>query len=365
MIQNGFEIVGVSSAGTEMADVERDEGIRTVVVEMSRSITPFKDLGSLFRLYRLIRKEKPDIVHSHTPKAGLLTMLAAKAAGVKFRLHTVAGLPLMETKGFTRQLLEFIEKIVYACATKVYPNSMGLYDFIIENKLTKSKKLKVIANGSSNGIDTEFFNPDKFSEKEKSALKKELGINDNDFVFVFVGRMVGDKGINELVKAFSLLNSKDKRSKLLLVGPFEDELDPLKPETKSAIENTAEIIFTGFQPDVRLYFSISDCLAFPSYREGFPNVVMQAGAMGLPGIVSNINGCNEIVEHQKNGLIVPVKNISELENAMETMMNDSQLYNHTKENSRKMICQRFEQKVVWNEILNEYKTILNSSAKTN
>lgn len=358
MNSNGFEIIGVSSSGTEMADVERDEGIRTIIVEMSRRITPVNDFKSLIKLYRLIKKEKPEIVHSHTPKAGLLAMMAARAAGVKIRLHTVAGLPLMEATGSTRKLLESVEKLVYLCSTKVYPNSKGLYDFIVQNKFTKTSKLKVIGNGSSNGIDTAHFNPANVSEEKKVSLKNSLEISESDFVFVFVGRMVGDKGINELVEAFINLKSKFKQAKLLLVGPFEEELDPLKPKTIQTIESTPEILFVDFQPDVRPYFAISDCLAFPSYREGFPNVVMQAGAMGLPSIVSDINGCNEIIEEGQNGLIIPAKNVAELENAMVRMISDSELFHKTKSNSRTMICERFEQKVVWEALLKEYRDLL-------
>lgn len=355
MSESGFEVVGVSSKGQELEDVKNDENIRVVALEMARTISLFSDLKSLWNFYKLCKKEKPNIVHSHTPKAGIIGMLGAKLAGVPIRLHTVAGLPLMEEKGIKRKILDFVEKLTYACATKVYPNSKGLYDFILENKFTSAKKLKVIGNGSSNGIDTIHFNPNQISEEQKENLKKSLGIQPEDFVFIFVGRIVKDKGINELISAFSNLKLETLNLKLLLVGDYERDLDPLLPETEKIINTDPNIIFTGFQKDVRPYFAVSDCLVFPSYREGFPNVVLQAGAMGLPSIVSDINGCNEIIINQKNGIIIPVKNTEELTQAM---LLNSEKYQALKKESRNMITSKYEQKVIWNEILKEYNTLL-------
>src|SRR5690554_2851562 len=206
MSENGFEVIGVSSSGKELEEVNKQEGIRTISIEMSRKITPIKDFRALWRFYKLCKKEKPTIVHSHTPKAGIIGMLGAKLAGVPIRLHTVAGLPLMETTGNKRKLLDFVEKLTYSSATKVYPNSKGLYDFILENNYTTKNKLKVIGNGSSNGIDTSLFSPDGITEEAKNTLRTKLNLSADDFVFVFVGRLVGDKGINELVSAFKRIS---------------------------------------------------------------------------------------------------------------------------------------------------------------
>ncbi|MCQ9638297.1 glycosyltransferase family 4 protein [Chryseobacterium sp. WG14] len=356
-----FDVKGVSSSGKELDEVKNDEGIEVIAIDMSRQITPIKDIKSLWSTYKLLKKEKPNIVHTHTPKAGIVGMLAAKLAGVPHRLHTVAGLPLMEATGTKRKVLDFVERLTYSSATMVYPNSKGLYEFIVQNKYTDQYKLKVIGNGSSNGIDTTFFSPEQISDTQKELLKKELNIEDTDFVFVFVGRLVGDKGINELITAFSDVSRNVEsryRAKLLLVGPLEQELDPLHPDTLKEIENNKDIISVGFQKDVRPYFAIADVLTFPSYREGFPNVVMQAGAMELPSIVSNINGCNEIIIEDQNGIIVPVKNNGKLKEAMERMITDKDYYQHLKKNARSMIQSRYEQSVVWNALLNEYKTLI-------
>lgn len=356
-----FEVIGVSSPGKELAEVKKDEEVEVMEIDMSRKITPVKDIISLWNTYQFLKREKPQIVHTHTPKAGIVGMLAANLAGVPHRLHTVAGLPLMESAGFKRKVLELVEKLTYASANMVYPNSKGLYDYILKHNYTDKYKLKVIGNGSSNGIDTSFFSPDQVSEAQKELLRKKLSIKNEDFVFVFVGRLVGDKGINELVKAFSLLNkTKDAghHFKLLLVGPLEQELDPLSEDILNQIKNNPDIIDAGFQKDVRPYFAISNVLAFPSYREGFPNVVMQAGAMGLPSIVSDINGCNEIIVEDQNGVIVPVKNTEKLSHAMERMKLDTAYYQKLKINARSMIESRYEQSEVWNAILSEYKKLI-------
>ena len=364
MASNGFDVKGVSSEGEELREVHENEGIAVEAITMSRKITPFQDLKSLWEMWNFLRKEKPQIVHTHTPKAGIIGMLAARLAGVPHRLHTVAGLPLMEAIGTKRKILNFVEKLTYSSATRVYPNSKGLYDFILQNNFTQSNKLKIIANGSSNGIDTTFFSPDQVTELERVTLREKLNIQPDNFVFVFVGRIVSDKGINELIKAFSELQAAENNEpagiKLLLVGGLENDLDPLNPETLAEINQNKDIISVGFQQDVRSFFAIADALVFPSYREGFPNVVMQAGAMGLPSIVSDINGCNEIIIEGENGLIIPSKNVEKLKEKMLTLAKDKNLYTKLKGNSRRMIENRYEQSVVWNALLEEYEGLLQS-----
>ncbi len=357
-----FEVVAISAEAERLESYAKKEGVRFFPLELTRKITPVKDIVAVFKLYRFLKKEKPSIVHTHTPKAGIVGMMAAWLAGVPNRMHTVAGLPLMETSGLKRLILNFVEKATYGFATKVYPNSKGLYDFIVAEKLAKPEKLKILGQGSSNGIDTAYFNTELYNQKAKIKLREELNIPETAFVFVFVGRLVGDKGINELVEAFAKLNSEFiiQNSKLLLVGPFEGGLDPLKPETISAIESNPNIISIGYQNDVRPYFAASDALVFPSYREGFPNVVMQAGAMGLPSIVSDINGCNEIIIPNVNGLIIPSKNTEALEEAMQLLSSDFELYNRFKSNARIQITSRFERQKFWNALLEEYRKCINN-----
>lgn len=352
-----YAVTAISSDEPILERLGKQQGVAVFNVEMTRKITPLQDLKAVWQLYNYFRREKPFIVHTHTPKAGTVGMLAAKLAGVPNRLHTIAGLPLLEATGSKRKLLNLVEKATCHCATMIYPNSHGLKEIIIREQFCKPGKLKVIGNGSSNGINTAHFNPDHFSENDKIVLRANLGITPEDFVFVFVGRLVGDKGINELVAAFQNLNTIGLPVKLLLVGPQEDDLDPLQPQTLHQINSNSNIVSVGFQHDVRAYFAISDVLVFPSYREGFPNVVMQAGAMGLPSIVTDINGCNEIVIEGENGIIIPAKDEQAIFNAMEKMLKDSVLLEKMKQNARSMIVSRYEQEVVWKAILAEYEKL--------
>lgn len=358
MAENGFEVIGISSSGDALSEVAKYEGVRTIPIEMSRTISPLKDLKSVWELYKVFRKEKPLIVHTHTPKAGTVGMLAAKLAGVPHRLHTVAGLPLLVSKGKKRKLLDFVEKKTYTWATKVYPNSYGLYEIILQNKYTTKDKLKVIGNGSSNGIDTSYFDPQLISEEVKTKLKTTLGITANDFVYVFIGRIVKDKGINELVQSFDSINKENPQTKLVLVGDFEKDLDPLKQETEKIIDENSDILLVGYQKDIRPYLAIADVFTFPSYREGFPNVLMQCCAMGIASITTDINGCNEIIEDGINGIIIPTQNQEKLFEKMKYLYQKEEIRKQLASNSRKKILDKYERQFIWNEILKEYYSLI-------
>lgn len=364
MSENGFEVIGVSSSGKSLQEVTDKEEVRTVAIEMTRKITPLKDFKALIQLIRLMRKEKPDIVHTHTPKAGLLGMLASRFTKVPNRLHTIAGLPLMESTGVKRSVLLIVEKITYLCATKLYPISYGIKEFVIKENLTAPSKLKVLKQGSSNGVDLQRFDPTRITNDIKNNLRNALGIINEDFVFLFVGRVVGDKGVNELVEAFKKIQTNIPnrinvtKVHLVLVGNEEKELDPLRFETKKEIESNPNIHAVGYKTNVEEYFAIADVLTFPSYREGFGNVTAQAGAMELPAIVSDISGSNEIIEDGVNGLIIPPKDTLALFTAMQKIMLDIDLYYKIKQNTRKMIVSRYDQKEVWKALLQEYKALL-------
>lgn len=359
-LNESYEVIAVSGEDAHLENVAKREGVRTVNVPMQRAIRPLQDLVSLWQLYRLFKKEKPQIVHSITPKAGLLSMVAAKMAGVPIRIHTFTGLIFPSKQGMLQQLLIAMDRLLCWAATTIIPEGKGVKNDLVAYKIT-SKPLAVLAKGNVNGIDTNYFSPEAIPAKEKENLKNQLHIQPTDFVFVFVGRLVGDKGINELVGAFGKLEMGDwglrKGIKLLLVGPFETDLDPLKTETLKAIQTNPNIIAVGFQQEVRSYFAIANALVFPSYREGFPNVVLQAGAMELPSIVSNINGCNEIIKEDYNGLLIPAKDSNAVYDAMKKMVEDKALCQKLKANSRQLIVDNYEQKVVWNAILNEYKKL--------
>lgn len=352
-----YEVIAVSAEKERLAKYGTKNKVRTFWVEMTRAITPLEDMKALVRLYKFFKREKPLIVHTHTPKAGIVGMLAGKLAGVPIRLHTVAGLPLLETKGNKRKILDWVEAFTYRLATRIYPNSFELKKIIVDLGYAESQKLKVLGKGSSNGIDTAYFDPSQFTQEENFKLKSKLGIPKEDFTFIFVGRIVSEKGINELVLSFLELHKSKPDTSLLLVGPFEQELDPLAPEVFQLIKSHPKIFTTGYQEDVRAYFSISDVLTFPSYREGFPNVVMQANAMGLPAIVSDINGCNEIIQEGINGMIIPVKNRDALLNSMKENIENIALRSKLAQNARKLIQINYERNLYWEILLKEYKEL--------
>jgi len=363
MQQHGCKVIMISSNLAKLAKVSNEEGCDYFAISMTRRITPFKDARALYKLFRLMRQHQPNIVHTHTPKAGILGMLAGLLAGVKVRMHTVAGLPLMEARGLKRAVLATVERITYLCATRIYPNSIKLSGYLQRHHFCKPQKLKVLGQGSSNGIDVEYFSIDENILLEKGVLANRYGIGPGNFVYVFVGRMVADKGINELVKAFLNLYAQHNALRLLLVGPFEDELDPLKNDTKTAIRDCPGILHVGYQHDVRPWLALAQVLVFPSYREGFPNVPMQAGCFNLPCIVTDINGCNEIIIDGVNGLIVEPKNTHMLQQAMERMYTDANFVKSCAKNARDIIVSSYNNKLIWHEMLREYRTLAGVEVK--
>ena len=275
MFSEHYEVVAVSSPDKELKWIEEREGVRTIPLKMARNIELWTDIKALWKMIRVMKKEKPYIVHSITPKAGLLSMLAAKICGVPVRMHTYTGLVFPTATGHKQKILIWMDKLLCACATYINPEGQGVANDLKKFKITK-KPLHII------GIDAEYW-------KRKNEGNNNLTeVEGKPFTFVFVGRIVGDKGINELIEAFKRL--KPNSARLLLVGPYEEELDPVKAETKSEIDNNPNIEWVGMQSDVRPFYEHANAFVFPSYREGFPNTVLEAGAMELPCIVTDING---------------------------------------------------------------------------
>lgn len=348
-----FDILAVSSSGKELHDVKNDELVRTRIVNMTREFTLLKDLISLLRMIKLFREEKPIIVHSHTPKAGIVSMLAGKICGIPIRLHTVAGLPLMEAAGLKRTILLIVEWVTCMCATRVYPNSIGLRDFLIEVVRVPENRLRVLGNGTSNGVDTKYFKLTPSISRKSVALQHDFGLN-ACFTFVFIGRIVRDKGVEELIDAFVKLTDEKPNVRLLIVGQEEPVTDPLSLRTKGLLQANKKIISAGYIDDIRPILGFSDCLVLPSYREGFPNVVLQAGCMGVPSIVSNINGCNEIITHGCNGFIVEPKSKSSLYDAMKTFASDSIMLRAMATKCREGVIDKFDRDEFHQILLNEY-----------
>ena len=352
MLYKYYNVLAVSSPGDDMETIEEREGVRTIAIPMERRISLIKDFISLIRLIVLFAKERPDMVHSITPKAGLLSMLAAWITRVPVRMHTFTGLVFPTATGKMQKLLIAMDRLTCFCATHINPEGEGVKRDLVNYNIT-SKPLHIIANGNVNGIDLEYFDKTPEVVEKACSYKKE-----GTFTFCFVGRMVRDKGINELVHSFLRLYQKDERVRLLLVGPFEKELDPVLPEVEEHILHHPGICYMGYQNDVRPFLVASDALVFPSYREGFPNVVIQAGAMGLPAIVTDINGCNEIVLPDLNGVIIPSKDEQALYESMKYFASHPVEVERMAANARPLIASRYEQRIVWNALLDEYKSII-------
>lgn len=346
----GYDMVAVTSPGPELDELRDKDGFHCVEVPMQRHISVVNDLKSLIRMISVFRKEKPQVVHSMTPKAGMICMVAAWLTRVPVRIHTFTGLVWPTATGLKRKILMMTDWLTCACATHVIPEGQGVLNDLKNGGITK-KPMKVLGYGNVRGVDMELFSPARFK-----ATK-----NPDVFTFVFVGRIVGDKGINELVEAFVKLHDKHKNTRLVLVGKYEHELDPVSGKTRKLIDTNDGIDACGpkYGDDLLQMYVDADCFVMPSYREGFPNTVLEAGAMGLPSIVTDINGSREIIENEKNGLIVPSKNADALYNAMERMLTNDKARGIMKSNARSMIASRFERGFVQKCQIEFYERILN------
>lgn len=348
-----YDVVAVSTPGDELNEIAQREGVRTVGVPMTRPISPINDLVSLLRLVKTFLRERPDMVHSITPKAGLLSMIAAWICRVPVRMHTFTGLVFPTATGLKQRVLMLTDRITCACATHIVPEGEGVKYDLQHYGITR-KPMNVLGYGNVRGVDMAHYC------RTAEVMAKADGIRQSDvFTFVFVGRIVRDKGIGELVDAFSRLNKEISGTLLLLVGYYEDT-DPLDDAVRQEIDNNPAIVMAGRQTDVRPWYAASDALAFPSYREGFPNVVLEAGAMGLPSIVTDINGSREIISEGENGVIVPAHDADALYEQMRRMVRDQSFTARLAANSRRMVAERFDKRFVEKCLLDYYEEVINS-----
>ena len=365
-----YDVIGVASDTGLLKRVEDREGIKVINVPMHREISLIYDFRSLLSLIKLFHKERPDILHCNTPKGSLLGLIAGKITGVPHRVYTVTGLRYQGVKGLFRFVLKTMERISCACATKVIPEGEGVLHTLQVDKITR-KPLSVLYFGNINGIDTNYYAlPKKHQDEEMQNQRPNnsreiLGYSSSDFVFVYVGRMVRDKGLNELAGAMSKLSHEvlPQKIKLLMVGSFEKS-DPVNPSTEFYFKSSPEVKFVGWKDDIRPYLAAADTLVFPSYREGFPNVPMQAGAMGLPCIVTNINGCNEIIRDNLNGKIIQVKSEQALYNTMKWFVLHPEEVKRMSHNSRGFITSRYKQEDVWKATLKMYNNLFTDKTKS-
>ena len=365
-----YDVIGVASDTGLLKKVEEREGIKVINVPMHREISLIYDFRSLLSLIKLFHKERPDILHCNTPKGSLLGLIAGKITGVPHRVYTVTGLRYQGVKGLFRFVLKTMERISCACATKVIPEGEGILHTLQVDKITR-KPLSVLYFGNINGVDTNYYALPKNHQDEEmqnqcpNNSREILGYSSSDFVFVYVGRIVRDKGLNELAGAMSKLSHEvlPQKIKLLMVGSFEKS-DPVNPSTEFYFKSSPEVKFVGWKDDIRPYLAAADTLVFPSYREGFPNVPMQAGAMGLPCIVTNINGCNEIIRDNLNGKIIQVKSEQALYNTMKWFVLHPEEVKRMSYNSRGFITSRYKQEEVWKATFEMYNNLFTDKTKS-
>jgi len=340
-LQKKYEVLALSSPGPELTTIAQREGVRTIAVPMERQIALCKDIVALVRLIRVFRHERPTAVHSITPKAGLLCMLAAWLTRVPVRIHMFTGLIWPTATGVKRALLIATERLTIFCATHVIAEGEGVKTDL--NTITK-KQIDVLGYGNIRGIDLDYYQP----------LERNWTTSNH---FLYIGRIVNDKGIRELITAFTSYYASDPTAQLTMVGTME-QANGISDDLQQTILTHPGIHFMGQQSDVRPFYQTANCLILPSYREGFPNVVLEAGAMALPCIVTDINGSKEIVVNEQTGLIVPSHDSQALLKAIQQIATQPQQAYQMGQQARKRIAHRWEKGFVQQCLLDYYQKAL-------
>ena len=311
----GYETYLMAPNHHRVIDYCQKEECIHLPLDLEREISPLKDLKALFQVIKHLRNINPDIVNFGTPKISLLGIIAAKLLGVKNRIYTCRGFRFEHESGMKKKILVCMEKITASFANRVICISNSVRDLGIKNSIFSENKSLVIHKGSSNGIDLERFNPSNITATQIANLKTELGYSESHFIYGFVGRLIDRKGINELYEAFVNLHKNNNSLRLLMVGPVEKS----QIRDLNLIENMRQhpgILFVGTQSNVPLYLSIMNVFCLPAWWEGFGNVSLQAAAMGLPVIATDVTGSKDAVSIDFNGLLIPLKSVPDLENAM-------------------------------------------------
>lgn len=349
-----YDMVYISSPGKEH-EIMRADGIRTEEIFIARPISPLQDIITLWKLFCFFRKEKPAIVHSVTPKAGLLSMTAAWLARVPVRIHTFTGLLFPWRGGVMHHILKLTDKITCLFATNINPEGKGVRNDLQKFNITR-KSMPILGHGNIRGVNLEKYAP----KGTRVQSRQSLNIPEDAFVFAFTGRLVKDKGINELVAAFVKLADKYPTAHLLLIGPQEPELDPLTAETQESIAGHPNIHSPGSCSNVPEMLEAADAFVFPSYREGFPNALLEAQAMSLPCIATNICGCNEIITDADNGLLIPSRDEDALHQAMKSIISmPAEARTLMGNSARKQIEEKFTAAFVAQNLHHYYQQLLN------
>jgi len=358
MKDRGFEVHAISSPGPLLDSFARREEVPVHAVPMERRITPIADVRSLLALYRLMRTLRPEIVHAHTPKAGLLGMLAARLACVPVRIYQIHGLPLMTALRWKRWVFRRCDRTACRLADRVYGVSRSICQAVLEERLCHPKKIGVLKNGSVNGVDAQGrFNPANVSAHVKTAVRDRYRIPRDATVLGFVGRIVRDKGVLELVEAWELLRDEFPRLQLMMVGPFESR-NAIAPELQTLIHADPRIHTTGFVEDTQRFYATMDLLLFPSHREGFGVSAIEANAMELPVVATRIPGCMDAVADGESGALVPAHNARALAEATRRYLLDPELRKQHGLSGRKRVLRDFRPQDIWEALAREYDQML-------
>jgi len=355
----GFEVVLVATPTSLLWEFGEQNNIDVFGIPMARKISPWSDIKALWLLIKLIREQKPDIVNAGTPKAGLVGMLAACFAHVPVRIYQLRGLRFETTVGFRRSVLTLTERIAARCAHKIVCNSKSLCQTFLNHHLAPPQKLIVLGHGSSNGVDPERFLPSHSLLADAARLRNELGIPNNARVLGYVGRFTKDKGIVELIETYDQILQTYPNTHLLLVGDFENG-DPVPPKVRERIISDPQIKYTGFVRDVAAYYHIMDVLLFPSYREGLPNVPLEAAVAGIPTIGFKTTGVVDAVKDGETGILVSLGDINALSHATLQLLSDSKLRRRLGLNAQKWVLANFKPEDVWQNWIEFYSQCLHN-----
>lgn len=356
-----FDVCAISHHQDLLKGFADCEEIRYKHFPIRREISPLSDFVNMLRFLLFFLREKPYVVHGNTPKASMLSMVAAWLTNIPVRIYMCHGLRYQSATGKTRKVLMNFERLSCFCANTVICVSNGVKDQLIKDGLCKPDKTKVIFHGTAGGIDTKYFC--RGHEYSMEAVS-QLEIPADSFVFTFVGRLVRDKGLNELIIAFNKLQSENKDVFLLLIGEREQSLDPVSNETLDIIEANNHIFELGRQNDIRPYLSISSALVLPSYREGVGQVLLEAGCMGVPSIASDIIGCNEVIIPGVNGELIPSHDSDALYQKMKDWVNNPDKIRLMAKTCRNTIVERYDQEKVWKAYLDEYLSYIQDEKRT-
>lgn len=360
LTDSGAKVSVISSEGELSDTLQMIKGCIFQPVPIAREIRFFADIATLVTLWKLFRKEQFHIVHSTTPKAGLLCAIAAKLAGIPVCVHTYTGQPWVTMKGIKKALVKYSDKLVAWFNTRCYTDSFSQREFLIKNKIVREHKLQVIGNGSLAGVNTERFCRNNFSDENKTKLKESLGISDSTKILLFVGRVTAEKGIFELIDAVNMLLKSAHDVVLLVVGPFELYNEEMV-RTYAQQHVGDKVIFTGFQEKPESFMAISDLLCLPSYREGFGTVVIEAAAMQLPTVGTRIYGLTDAVVENVTGLLVEPKNSNQLYSALERLLSEPELRTQMGEQARDRALTDFDSKNCNSYLIEEYRKLLKNS----